>query len=492
MDYLDPQKKRSHKVRLYIGYSLIAVAISIATVILVYIGSGFYLDKQTGSLIQNGQLFVNSNPEGATIYLNGEQQRTKTVGRLVVPSGSYKVTLKRDGFREWSQQVLLEGGRIQRLDYARLLPTLLTPKIIQTFATVPQHISQSFDRRFLTFTFAEKPLSIFVYDLTKPDVTPVEIIIAANTISNPVKTGQLNILEWSEDNKHFLVSYSAGGILSDYLIASRDVKEPVTNLTVLLGIKTSVISFRNHSFDHYYVYNPADKSLGTVSIEVTTVIPRLNNVLAYKTFDNDQILYVSATSIIKNKVQARLSINDKSYLLRELTPSDSYLLDIAKLSSSVVIAVGSSSENKVTILRNPVEYLHTHPEQTVPSAVTILQVPAPTEVSFSTDASVVMARGGQKFAVHYFEEDKSSTYELGVPVPSDKLRWIDGKHLQAMSGADAYLFDYDGANLQKTVPSLAQFGSYFDNNYQNIYGFTTFTNGIPFTVTRSSLKVTGN
>ena len=341
MDYLDPQKKRSHKVRLYIGYSLIAVAISIATVILVYIGSGFYLDKQTGSLIQNGQLFVNSNPEGATIYLNGEQQRTKTVGRLVVPSGSYKVTLKRDGFREWSQQVLLEGGRIQRLDYARLLPTLLTPKIIQTFATVPQHISQSFDRRFLTFTFAEKPLSIFVYDLTKPDVTPVEIIIAANTISNPVKTGQLNILEWSEDNKHFLVSYSAGGILSDYLIASRDVKEPVTNLTVLLGIKTSVISFRNHSFDHYYVYNPADKSLGTVSIEVTTVIPRLNNVLAYKTFDNDQILYVSATSIIKNKVQARLSINDKSYLLRELTPSDSYLLDIAKLSSSVVIAVGS-------------------------------------------------------------------------------------------------------------------------------------------------------
>ncbi len=67
MDYLDPVKKKAHKRRLYLGYGLMAIVVAFATIILVYLGSGFYVDRQTGALIQNGQILVASRPEGAEI-----------------------------------------------------------------------------------------------------------------------------------------------------------------------------------------------------------------------------------------------------------------------------------------------------------------------------------------------------------------------------------------------------------------------------------------
>ena len=166
MDYLDPNKKKAHRTRLFIGYALMAVAIAFATVILVYMGSGYYVDRQTGDLIQNGQIYVNSDPGGAQIYLNDKQQKAKTDNKLVVPSGSYKVGMKKDGYRDWEQTLQLEGGKVQRLDYARLIPTTLKSVITQTFASNPTHISQSPDRKYLSLVFAEKPNAVYFYDLT--------------------------------------------------------------------------------------------------------------------------------------------------------------------------------------------------------------------------------------------------------------------------------------------------------------------------------------
>jgi hypothetical protein len=104
MDYLDPKKKLAHRRRLYVGYGLMSIVIAISTVILVYLGSGYYVDK-TGDLIQNGQILVSSEPEGASIYLNDNLQKTKTTGKLVVPSGAHNISVRKEGYREWNKKV---------------------------------------------------------------------------------------------------------------------------------------------------------------------------------------------------------------------------------------------------------------------------------------------------------------------------------------------------------------------------------------------------
>lgn len=488
MDYLDPHKKKAHRTRLYIGYGLMAIAIAISTVILVYVGSGYYVDRQTGDLIQNGQIFVNSDPDGASIFLNDKQQKAKTAGKLVVPSGNYSLAVKKDGYRDWTQQVQLEGGRVQKLDYARLIPSVLQPSIVQTYNAAPTDVSQSTDRRFVSLIFAQKPNAILFYDLTKPDQAAKEVVIDKAILTDPNKMGTFVVLEWSEDGKNVLVENRISGAAQDYLLINRDDGIATKNLNTSLNVRDVAISLRERSAGLYFVFNKSTKTLGTMTNGDNQLVPRLSGVLQYKAYNTNIIVYITDQGASPGKVQARLTDGDKTYLIRELPAGAAeYLIDVAKIGSTTAVAIGSTSEGKVTVIRNPIGYLKSNPNKTLPLATTIFLIDAPTEVSFSTDGSVVMARGGQKVASHYFEEDRTTRYDVPVPLDSNKLRWSDGKHLQVVSGGFSYIFDFDGANLQKLVETSAQFSTYFDNNYRSLYSFSTGAK--PFNISRTLIKI---
>ncbi len=489
MDYLDPTKKKAHRNRLFVGYGLIAIAIAFATVILVYVGSGFYVDSQTGTLIQNGQIFLNSNPEGASVYLNNKLQKTKTTGKLVIPSGSYDVSMKKDGYRDWSLQVQLEGGKVQSLDYALLIPANIKSSIVQTYSKSPTDVSQSSDRRFFSLVFADKPNTVLFYDLTKPEIAPKEVNIDKSLFTDPNKIGSLVISEWSNDTKKVLIQNKIGADVQDYLVISRVDGDKSYNLTKTFLIKDAVYSLKEGLPDEYFVYNKTSKNLSNINLSDKTLVSRLDNVLQYKTFNNDTIAYITDQGASSGKVQARITDGlSKTFLLRELPISTTkYLLDVAKIGTTSAVVLGTPSENKVTVLRNPVGYLKSNPEKTIPLATTIFLLDNPTEVSFSTDASVVMARSGQKIATHYFEEDRTSRYELPIKLGASKLRWSDGKHLQTVSEGSAYIFDYEGSNLQKLVETSELFNVYFDSNYRSLYSFDSKAK--LFNMSRSIIKI---
>src|SRR5438128_1981144 len=99
MDFLDPKKQRAHMIRLIVGYVLIGVAILIATLILLYQAYGFGLGKD-GEIIQNGLVFVSTQPSGADIYIDGKHKDSRTNTRLQLPEGSYQLELRREGYRQ--------------------------------------------------------------------------------------------------------------------------------------------------------------------------------------------------------------------------------------------------------------------------------------------------------------------------------------------------------------------------------------------------------
>ena len=95
MDFLDPKKRRAYNIRLMIGYALLSTAIILGTVILVYAVYGYGINTKTGQIIQNGLLFVDSNPSGATISISGSSQTSTTSARLILPAGNYTLTLSK-------------------------------------------------------------------------------------------------------------------------------------------------------------------------------------------------------------------------------------------------------------------------------------------------------------------------------------------------------------------------------------------------------------
>jgi hypothetical protein len=104
MDFLDPRKKRAHHIRLMIGYCLVAIAIGLGTVVLVYSAYGYGVNTKNGDIVQNGLLFVDSKPGGANIYLNNKSVNQTTSARLILPAGDYDLALKKTGYRDWERK----------------------------------------------------------------------------------------------------------------------------------------------------------------------------------------------------------------------------------------------------------------------------------------------------------------------------------------------------------------------------------------------------
>jgi hypothetical protein len=117
MDYLDPRKRRAYHIRLIVGYILVAFVIILGSVIIMYGANGYGINTKTGQIVQNGLLFTDSTPGGAKIYLNGQDRNTATPARLVLAAGNYTLTLKKDGYRDWSRTFPLNEQSVARYIY---------------------------------------------------------------------------------------------------------------------------------------------------------------------------------------------------------------------------------------------------------------------------------------------------------------------------------------------------------------------------------------
>jgi hypothetical protein len=490
MDYLDPVKKKAHRRRLYIGYGLMAIVVAFSTVILVYLGSGFVVDRQTGTLIQNGQILVASRPEGADIYLNDKLQKPKTTGKLTVPGGAYNIRIQKDGYRPWSLNVSLDGGYIERLDYVLLLPQILSPTIAQTFPETPKQMMQSPDKRYIAMLFVEKPNSVFLYDLVRPELAPAELTLPQTTFRDPAVPAALRIEEWSTDNKHVLLTQqNQAAVVTDYVLVSRDTNEAPVNISQRLGLSTQTIRLIDGRRDAYFVYDAQQKVLQTASLNDPLLKLRLGDVYAYQAVNEDTILYVTSATAT-DRVSVRLTDGwEKTYLIRELPKDGGYIFDVAKLGSTTVLGVGARSDNKVAVYRNPVGYLKANADRTLPLAATMLHIESPNSLSFSSDNSVIMVHSNTKIATHYFEEDKTTRFDAPIALtPSSNVQWLDGKHIVLTVGLQTKLLDFDGTNVQDLGTTNEQYGVYTDSNDRNMYSFGPSQK--PFNIYKTSLLVT--
>lgn len=88
------------------------------------------------------KLTISSNVRGASVLLNGESSGTTPLDELLVPPGSYKIEVKKEGFTEWSAELEL-GERANMKLSASLKPlpaaakTVVKQDPVKTTTTTP-------------------------------------------------------------------------------------------------------------------------------------------------------------------------------------------------------------------------------------------------------------------------------------------------------------------------------------------------------------------
>ncbi|HSX08140.1 MAG TPA: PEGA domain-containing protein [Candidatus Saccharimonadales bacterium] len=472
MDFLDPKKQKMHRIRLVIGYVLIAVALGIATTILLYEAYGFGIDKN-GNVIQNGLVFLSSQPNPATISVNGVASKTQTNSRLQLPAGQYTIRLDRTGYRTWQREVTVAGGDVQHFDYPFLFPSQLTATSLKQYQSAPSLISETPDRHWAIVQDSTTMNDFELYDLTKPKVAPTALSLPKGMLAEG--DGQsLKEVEWSTDNQHLLLKHAyqkSGAAQSEYIMLDRTDPTQSFNLTKALGTNPDLVELRNKAYDQYWLYNQPAETLSTATLKVPTPVLYADHVLNFKPYSSDMVLYASDQATVAGKIGIRLRQGSSTYNIRDVTPSTSpYLIDLAQYSGDWYVLAGSSADGKVYIYKNPVDQAQNQPN-VLPTGLRVLKLANPTYAAFSANTQYIMAEGGTAFSVYDIFNEHQYSYNTKLPLdaPQSHAVWMDAARLTYVSGGKQIVLDYDGTNQQTLEDDAATYAPLFDRDYKYVY-----------------------
>lgn len=468
MDFLDPKKRKAHLRRLYIGYGLMAVLVLSMAGLLALQALGWSIDPRTGTITQNGLVFVNSQPVAADIFLNGQNKGTGDQ-RLVLPAGNYNLELRAEGYRPWQRQFFLEGGHIERLVYPFLFPDKLQTDQLQLYESEPPLATQSPDRRWL---LVQKPSSLSefeLYDLNLDVPLPIDLTLPANLLTATGSHHRLEMVEWSTDNRRVILKHIFSGG-SEFILVDREVTADSVNLNLIFpNVPFTSIRLKDKKFDRFYLHDSASGTLRQAELQSRRVSVTLENVLQFIPHGDDVILYVTPSSTDKSKVVATVLDGEEKFAIKQYPAKDKYLLEIARYDDTWYVVSGAVSEGKVYVARNPMDASRqTKDAKLIPAA--ILRIENGQFVSFSHNARFIAAQSGSRFAVYDAETDRIFRYdtELKLP-PNHQAVWMDGHRLTVNSNSKTIVFDYDGINRQTLVNAHPNFKPFFKQDYADLY-----------------------
>ncbi|HET8671241.1 MAG TPA: PEGA domain-containing protein, partial [Candidatus Saccharimonadales bacterium] len=409
MEFLDPKKHKAHLIRLFTGYVLVAVALILTTIILLYQAYGFGL--KNGEVIQNGLIFMSSRPRPANIYINGARKDKTTNARLLLPAGQYTFRLEREGYRPWKRAIGIEGGSVARFDYPVLFPTKLSSQAVKHYETKPSLMTQSPDRRWLLVQGSVAYGTFDLFDLNAESKAPTSIVLqpAIFGLTGGIHSWELG--EWASDNRHVLLKHAVtvGATTEyEYILVDREKPAESLNLTRTFGINPTRLELRNRKADAFIAYDQQARTLAILTLKEP--VPRLwvTEVLAYKTYGNDVVLYATTADANAGKAAIKLREGEKTYPIRQVSESSTYLLGLGQYKRAWYVVAGAPSENKTYVYRDPAHMLRSKDKPLVPTQ--ILKATAGTYVAFSDNSRFIMVQNAQQFAVYDAETDKGYLY----------------------------------------------------------------------------------
>lgn len=491
MDFLDPDKHRRHLATIAVGYVFIALAVGLATLVLLYYAYGYSFGKN-GQVIQNGLMFVSSTPNPANVYLNNIRNNAQTNSRIILEEGEYNMRLERAGYRTWQRAVTIDGGKVVHYDYPFLIPKTLDSTPVKTYDEAPQLTLQSPDKRWLVVNRASSFNQFEFFDLRTPKTSiPSEnVTLPEGILTKPTKSQSWQLMEWSNDNRHILLKHIYDDT-SEYILFDRLAVDKSINLTQTLGTNPTELRLVDKRYDRYYLYDGPKQTLSSATLAAPQPVLKLEHVLAFKSYGTDTIVYAASPNADSDgSVRLKLVEGGTSYTLRQLPAGTSYLVDIAKYDGSVYIAASASSDNKVYVYQNPVAQIN---DSSIGIAVPVqvLRVTAPTYMAFSANTRFVMAEGGSSFGVYDAEDEKGFSYTVkdSLDAPQLHATWMDGHRLMYTTAGSVVIFDYDNINRQQLVANKPEYLPAFDPTYKYIFTLASNADGASkTTLTSTSLR----
>ncbi len=219
---------------------------------------------------KTGMLVLETEPEGADIYINGKTQKrllgniglsqnqeniVKTPAKIkYIAPGKYHIRLKKENYWPWEKELRILPGKQTKTQDIILFKKSLPSKIVSSSA---QKIKISPDKNYILL-----PKDDLLVNLNKEQA----ISIKSQETANLKATSTAKTISWSQDSQKFLIGTKIYNI--------DDIKNPINLDDKLLNSNVKNIKWLNNSVIYYQFKNSIayydinqDKSETILSLE---------------------------------------------------------------------------------------------------------------------------------------------------------------------------------------------------------------------------------
>lgn len=120
-------EKLQRAIAFYFSVMLFCVLLPI----LLSYSLGYQIDYKPLRIYKTGILFINSNPQGAFIFINGKRNEGLTPAQIEkLKPGSYNVEVRREGYYPWEQELVIRPNMVTRADRIALFPVVQDIKMV--------------------------------------------------------------------------------------------------------------------------------------------------------------------------------------------------------------------------------------------------------------------------------------------------------------------------------------------------------------------------
>jgi len=441
-------------LRRFIMYGGMTLVVIVAVALIELFISGYRFDSDQGRIEQYALLQFNSNPAGAIVSVDGESLNVQTPNKVTVPAGVHVIQMSKTGYETWAKTVNVKSGILVWLNYALLVPNVLTVEPIASFPEVNQTITSPDGHYILIQNRADAPIFDLV-DINSTTTKTTKLTIPVTTYSEAATTGivhTFSIDKWDAGGRYALIKHIYGD-KSEWLVLDTQDANLTRNITRLFDFAISCISFSGTSGNIFYALGGSDirkidLSAGTISR------PLVSGVTSFSTYNSSILSYIGTGALGTNQQIVGLyrDGDDNPYIVQTIEKTDSLPINVsvARYFSQYYVAI---SNGKIVNIFSG-SYPISASDSSSFKALTSLTVDEVVEnLSFSPTGQHVLVQSGAYFASYDLEYQSLSSSSVAGTDAVSPLRWLNDNYLWSDRGGSLRVFEFDGANVH-TINSV--------------------------------------
>lgn len=463
------------RIVIYAGMTL-AVGAIVASIIFFILGYRF--DSNEGRIEQYAMLQFNSNPSGASIKIDDKFLSIQTPNKITIPAGSHSVAMSKAGYETWNKNINIKSGVLVWLNYALLVPKILTVEPTVNFTEIYQTLASPEGHYMLVQGRADTPAFELV-DISANTIKTSSLTLPATLYTDANAIGvshTFQIDKWDDGGRYALIKHSFGDKNEWLVLDTQDVNLS-KNITRLFDFAISSIKFSGTSGNVFYALGGSDirkidLSAGTISR------PLVGSVISFETYNSNIICYVgNGTSGANQKVVGLYRDGDDNpYIIQTITKSDNLPINASVVSYFSQYYVAISDGKKVDILSGSYPVL-INDTSSIKALVSLTLDENIQNLSFSPIGQYILMQSGAYFASYDLEyQSLASSTVKGTEVISG-VKWLNDNYIWADRDGSLSIFEFDGANTHVINPVVTGQSVTLTSNGRYIYSIDKTATG---------------